>query len=187
MENISAPKKLPNNSELRLLCVGKIDANKNAKSILQAMQILEKRGISAKLTIIGQVVDANVQKELSEYKNAEILPYMTKEQLIDYYRISDLYVMPSIRESFGRVYAEAMTQGLPVIYTRGQGFDGLFADGEVGYAVKPTDCAEIADAIVKISNRYEEISRNCVDKCSQFDWTAIAKRLEDMYQFSFGK
>ena len=125
MENIFAPKKLPNNSELRLLCVGKIDANKNAKSMLQAMQILEKRGISARLTIIGQVVDTNVQKELSEYKNAEILPYMTKEQLIDYYRISDLYVMPSIRESFGRVYAEAMTQGLPVIYTRGQGFDGL--------------------------------------------------------------
>ncbi len=187
LENISAPKKLPNPKELRLLCVGKIDANKNAKSILKAMQILEKRGISAKLTIIGQVVDAKVQKELSEYKNTEILPYMTKEQLIDHYRNSDIYVMPSIRESFGRVYAEAMTQGLPVIFTRSQGFDGLFDDGVVGYAVKPLNCVEIADAIEKISNRYEEISRNCVEKCNLFDWTTIAKRLEDMYQFAFGK
>ncbi len=187
LDNISAPKKLPNPKELRLLCVGKIDANKNAKSILKAMQLLEKRGISAKLTIIGQIVDANVQKELSEYKNAEILPYMTKEQLIAHYRNNDIYVMPSIRESFGRVYAEAMTQGLPVIFTRGQGFDGLFADGEVGYAVKPLDCTEIAEAIEKISNRYEEISRNCVEKCKQFDWTTIAKRLEEMYRFALGK
>lgn len=187
LENIADPKKLQNPKELRLLCVGKIDANKNAKTVLDAIRILEKRGISAKLTIIGQVVDAKVQKELSEYKNTEILPYMTKEQLIDYYRKSDIYVMPSIRESFGRVYAEAMTQGLPVVFTRGQGFDGQFTDGEVGYPVKPMDCIEIADAIEKISNRYEEISRNCVEKCRLFDWTAIAKRLEDMYQFAFGK
>ena len=187
LENIPAPRKLSNPKVLKLLCVGKIDANKNAKSILKAMEILEKRGISAKLTIIGQVVDAKVQKELSEYKNAEILPYMTKEQLIDYYRNSDIYVMPSIRESFGRVYAEAMTQGLPVVFTRGQGFDGIFADGEVGYAVKPLDCAGIADAIEKISDRYEEISRNCVEKCNLFDWTTIAKRLEEMYQLAFGK
>lgn len=187
LENISTPKKLPNPRDLKLLCIGKIDSNKNAKSILKAMEILEKRGISAKLTIIGQVVDAEVQKELSKYKNAEILPYMTKEQLIDYYRNSDIYVMPSIKESFGRVYAEAMTQGLPVIFTQGQGFDGLFADGEVGYAVKPLDCTEIADAIEKISNRYEEISRNCVEKCKLFNWNTIAKKLEGMYQFAIGK
>lgn len=187
LENVSTPRELANPKELRLLCVGKIDANKNAVSILKAMQILEMRGISVKLTIIGQVVDAKIQKELSKYKNAEILPYMTKEQLIDYYRNSDIYVMPSLTETFGRVYAEAMTQGLPVIFTKGQGFDGLFADGEVGYAVKPLDCEEIADAIEQISNRYEEISRNCVEKCNLFDWTTIAERLDDMYQFAFGK
>ena len=95
--------------------------------------------------------------------------------------------MPSIRESFGRVYAEAMTQGLPVIFTRGQGFDGLFEDGAVGYAVNPLDYEEIADAIEKISNRYEEMSKNCVEKCKLFDWTAIAKKLEGMYRFAFGK
>ena len=37
------------------------------------------------------------------------------------YRENDIYVMPSIIETFGLVYAEAMSQGLPVIYTRGQG------------------------------------------------------------------
>jgi len=45
--------------------------------------------------------------------------------------------MPSITETFGLVYAEALSQGLPVLYTRGQGFDRQFEEGEVGYAV---DC-----------------------------------------------
>lgn len=40
--------------------------------------------------------------------------------------------MPSHKETFGLVYAEAMSQGLPIIYTKNQGFDGQFPDGYVG-------------------------------------------------------
>jgi len=92
--------------------------------------------------------------------------------------------MPSFKESFGRVYAEAMTQGMPVIYTRGQGFDGTFPDGTVGYGVKADDADEIESDVGKIIDHYREISRSCIDNCRIFNWNDISERLERLYRCS---
>lgn len=46
---------------------------------------------------------------------------MDKTKIIDVYRDSDIFVMPSKFETFGLVYVEALTQGLHLIYTKGQG------------------------------------------------------------------
>lgn len=59
--------------------------------------------------------------------------------------------MPSFTESFGLVYAEAMSQGLPVIYSKGQGFDGQFAEGVVGYHVDAHDPEELCENIIKMT------------------------------------
>ena len=69
------------------------------------------------------------------------------ENFIKYFIESDIFVMPSRYETFGLVYVEALSQGLPVIYTRGQGFDGQIPDGEVGYSVKCNDVNEIAEKL----------------------------------------
>ena len=55
--------------------------------------------------------------------------------------------MLSIMETFGLVYAEAMSQGLPIIYTKGQGFDEQFDEGKVGYHA---DCFNIEEIVKRI-------------------------------------
>ena len=75
-----------------------------------------------------------------------------------------------------------MSQGLPVIYTRGQGFDGVFPDGEIGCAVKADDVEEIVMAVEQILARYEEISKRCIAACNIFDWKKIALQLDTFYQ-----
>ena len=172
---------------LRLICVGKIDHNKNMEIILHAMEKLAAQGIRAKLTVIGQVVDQDVLRVLKDNDNVELIEYQKKEGLIDYYLNNDIYVMPSITESFGRVYAEAMSQGLPVIYTRGQGFDGIFPEGEVGFSVDPHNAEEIADSIIKVLNNYSTISGNCIRDCTLFDWITISCNLEKMYHKAVGE
>jgi glycosyltransferase involved in cell wall biosynthesis len=186
LDNIGPSKEL-RNSIVKLICVGKIDHNKNMKSIIDAMEILKKEGVPTKLTVIGQVVDNDVLDILKKCTDVELVSYQTKENLIHYYRESDIFVMPSYTESFGRVYAEAMTQGVPVIYTRNQGFDGFFPEGEVGYSVDSHNPATIADAINNIIKNYNSISANCINKCSIFNWTTIAKDLEVMYQEAVGR
>ncbi len=167
---------------IELLCVGKIDRNKNMKSILAAMGLLKERGVSTRLTVIGQILDEEVYADLQKNGDVELVPYQTKEKLLQFYRNSDIFVMPSFTESFGRVYAEAMTQGVPVIYTRNQGFDGIFPEGEVGCSVDPHDPSTIAEAILKITQNYQTVSAACIRDCRIFDWSKIAEALERMYQ-----
>ena len=186
LDNVGTAKEI-SGEMVKLICVGKIDHNKNMKSILDAMTLLQERNVQTKLTVIGQIVDNDVFDALRGNPNVEIIPYQTKENLINYYRDNDIFVMPSFTESFGRVYAEAMTQGIPVIYTRNQGFDGFFAEGEVGYSVDSHNPGTIAAAIEKIIPNYKEISKNCVNNCRIFDWSIITKDLETMYATSIEK
>ncbi len=81
--------------------------------------------------------------------------------------------MPSITETFGLVYAEAMSQGLPVIYSKGQGFDQQFDNGQVGYAVNCFDINEISCRIQDILSNYNSISSNCLKNVSKFNWKKI--------------
>jgi glycosyltransferase involved in cell wall biosynthesis len=90
--------------------------------------------------------------------------------------------MPSFAETFGLVYAEALSQGLPLIYTKGQGIDGYFRDGEVGYAVDPNDPEEIADRISMILRRYLEISNFCTAQAGQFSWERIGNIYKSLYE-----
>lgn len=185
LENKGRPKTIGGN-ELKLICVGKIDTNKNMLTVLQVMDILERKGQSVSFTVIGQVVDENVLQKLQLDNRVKLIEYQKKEGLINYYRDSDIYIMPSLFESFGRVYAEAMTQGLPVIYTKGQGFDGSFVEGEVGYSVNPHNPEEIADAVMKIKENYSEISSNCIRNSDLFDWALIVEELDSMYHEAAG-
>jgi len=115
-----------------------------------------------------------------EYRKC--VPPKPKEELINYYRDADVFVLPSIRETFGLVYAEAMTQGLPVIYSKGQGFDRQFEEGTVGFHAESRNAEEIADRIEDIMSNYQTISENCVRLSDRFNWSEIAKEYQRLYE-----
>ena len=110
--------------------------------------------------------------------------YLPKEELIDKYRESDLFVMPSKPETFGLVYVEALTQGLPIIYGKGQGFDGFFEEGSVGYHAQAFDVKDIADVIIKVLENYDILKHNiaAIPLEEQFSWETIAKQYMDIYR-----
>ena len=135
---------------VRLIYAGKIDKNKNIPTIQKAMKILEDKGMEASLTVIGKIVD---QCEFEKIKNDSRVTYLQalpKEKLIEQYRNHDIFVMPSFTESFGLVYAEAISQGLPVVYSKGQGFDGQFEEGVVGYHCDANQVEDVEECIRRI-------------------------------------
>ncbi len=75
-------------------------------------------------------------------------PVGSKDELIKLYRQSDLFVMPSLRDSFGFVFLEAMTQGLPCIGTNINAMPEIIEDGKTGYIVPARDPAALAKAIL---------------------------------------
>ena len=72
-------------------------------------------------------------------------------------------------------------RGLPVVYTRGQGFDGQFKEGEVGYSVVANSPEEVAQNIIKINNNIHSMRENCIHNVFKFKWKNIVKEYEKIY------
>ena len=91
--------------------------------------------------------------------------------------------MPSLHDTFGLTYIEALSQQLPIVYTKGQGVDGLFEniDNPVGIAVNPLSVDEIAEVIEIILKNPEKYSNRQVD-FNMFDWAKIAEQYIKDYE-----
>jgi phosphatidyl-myo-inositol dimannoside synthase len=68
-------------------------------------------------------------------------------ELPAYYRLADVFAMPSTGEGFGIAYLEAIASGVPVIAGNRDGSVDALADGALGRLVDPNSTAEIAAAI----------------------------------------
>ena len=170
------------NKTLNVLCVGRINKRKNITTVQKAINILNKQGWKIQLDVIGGVEDQAELDLIIQDKYTTYYPAMDKTALINFYRKADIFILASHKETFGLVYAEAMSQSLPVIYTKGQGFDGQFEQGEVGYSVDDTKPDEIASGIVKICDRYSDISKKAINMVDRYRWSTICSKYRMIYK-----
>lgn len=171
---------------IKCVCVGQISKRKNIPTVQSAIRILNSEDWNAELHVIGKVIDSNEFNKIDQ-SFTKYHPPVNKSKLIDYYRNADVFVLASLTETFGLVYAEALSQGLPVIYTKSQGFDGQFEEGIVGYSVKATDPYDIAQKIKMVINNYDSIARNTVNCVHKFDWNRIVYTYYKLYTEILGK
>ena len=99
-----------------------------------------------------------------------------------FYADCDVLLVPSSAETFGMVYLEAMSQGVPVLYTKGQGFDGQFPEGEIGYAVPCGDVQAQTEALKRVVQEYAQRSQRCVEGANGYAWPRIAGMWMRLYQ-----
>lgn len=156
------------------------DRNKNLKSVVKLLDQLNKKENQFSLTCIGKVEDKTIEK----YNNNKItfLGEQNQQQIIDELKKHHIFIMPSFKETFGLVYAEAMSQGLPVLYTRGQGFDGQFPEGVIGYRIPPRDIKFMEKQIYKILEDYEIMSQRAINKSKKFNWEDVAMEYKELYE-----
>jgi glycosyltransferase involved in cell wall biosynthesis len=89
--------------------------------------------------------------------------------------------MPSVRETFGLVYIEALSQGLPIIYSKGEAVDGYFDEATVGKKVNPESVSDIARAIASVRENYTAYIQGCTQEADKFSWKRIAERYISIY------
>jgi len=172
---------------IKLIYAGRIDRNKNIPTTQKAAALLREKGYNVTLTVVGKVADENVFATIQRDSHTEYLPAQPKESLIELYRKHNIFVMPSYTESFGLVYVEAMSQGLPVIYSQGQGFDDQFPEGTVGYHVSAYDAQNVADGIEKVIQNFYDITPNTMASARRFNWKEITARYDAIYKTIEGK
>ncbi len=165
---------------LELLYVGSFLKRKNVPALIQLV-----RSSDAKLTIVGGG-GSEEKRILRMIRNSKRISYLGRiedsTKLIELYRKSDIFVMVSRRETFGLVYIEAMSQGLPVIFSKNTGIDGLFDPGSIGYAVNPGSISELKEVIERIAANYRDLSKNAVTEANQLSWKHLAERYHQIYR-----
>lgn len=172
------------NHNHQIIYVGKFDLNKNVIRLIEAVIDLKKEYKDIKLHLVGgdgsrhekvfALVDSN--KDCLEYHGK----VYDKDELMRIYRQCSVFAMPSIHETFGLVYVEALSQGLAVVYTKDQGIDGLF-DNRVGESVNAFSVQSIRDAIRKLFNDRSQYYINESIDFESFRWEIIAKKYQMIY------
>ena len=183
IENIPVNRKdLLKIGEVHLIHASRIDKNKNINTSIEITKELRERGINSFINIVGD--GAEKQKLIEKYRDLDYVKFhekATKDMLIKYYDNSDILIMPSRYETFGLVYPEAMSRGLPIVYTKNQGFDKYFEDGVVGYPIEYNNVEEGIKAILSILENYNNISNNCIENSKLFSWNKISKEYKNIY------
>ncbi|MCU9810317.1 glycosyltransferase family 4 protein [Paraclostridium sp. AKS81] len=180
-------KQIGSKENLNLAYIGTLHKRKNIDKSIKVFEKLNDEGIKTKFRIIGGGPDRDeIYSYIKSSKYGDLCKIdqwlNSREELLSVYKNSDIYIMPSIKETFGISYLEAISQGTPIIYTRNDGVFGYFNEGEVGYSVNPDNINEIYESIIKIIENYNEISKNCIIKSQKFNWDEIAKDYMRLYQ-----
>lgn len=163
----------------KVLYLGNFSANKNVKRLGEAiLRLREDNALSdVSLTLVGGGQDAGDEVKKMIESNHDVFnfvgPIYDKERICEVFRSHSVFAMPSITETFGLVYLEALSQNLPVVYTKGQGIDGLF-DESVGVGVNPLSVDDIAKAVKTIIENREHYSNTTID-FEKFRWKHVAE------------
>jgi glycosyltransferase involved in cell wall biosynthesis len=136
-----------------ILWVGRMVTFKRVDILLEACKILENT-INAQLVLVGSGPEEfNLRRMQQDLKldNVSFAGAKTRVELEDFYRLADVFVLPSARETFGAVVPEAMAHGLPVITTSTVGSSADFVvEGRNGFIVPPNDPLFLKNVLKKV-------------------------------------
>ena len=143
--------------ETRLLFVGTCYSRKGLDTLIEAVSFLKNHRI--RVDIVGNLeADRNyvsklygLVKEFAIDEKVAFHGYAKIEQLWEYYRKADIFVLPSLWEGFGIVFLDAMSFGLPIITTNAGAIPDLVKHEENGLLVKPGNSRALASAIERLA------------------------------------
>ncbi len=173
----------------KIVYVGNFTANKNvvrlANAVLQLRKEPQFKDLSLTMVGGGREPDCTLPNLIKDNPDALnfIGPIYDKAELCKIFRTCKMFAMTSIYETFGLVYIEALSQNLPVLYTKNQGIDGLFGP-EVGEAVNPLSEDEILEGLKKILTGTNYSNRNI--EFEEFRWSRVAAKYKEFYKEALG-
>lgn len=173
--------------------VGRQTAGKGVLKLLDAMRIVWKWNDEVRLVLAGPrpsqhyhkakaVIEGFTQFERERIVRIYDFPESDKASIFDAF---DVFVLPSIEESFGIAYLEAWICRKPVIGARIGSTQCVINEGVDGLLVDPNDPQDIARAIIELlsdSNKRERMGRSGYAKTiAHFTWDKVTDKVEELY------
>jgi glycosyltransferase involved in cell wall biosynthesis len=166
-----------------VLHVGRLAAEKNVGLVVRAFAALKARCPTARLVWVGDgPLRARLQRRL---RDAIFTGTLRDAELAQAYASADLFLFPSLTETFGNVTLEALASGLVVV-----AFDSGCAavhiqHGASGWLAPPGDEQWFIDTAVDAATRLRELEpmrRRAVQAARGADWNRVLGRFEAILQ-----
>jgi glycogen(starch) synthase len=184
------------NEEIKLLYVSRLENRKGTLALLEALPLLNQQSSNFHINIIGsdrphapggvKFQEYFKQKYADLSNKVSFHGFVDDEELDRFYRQADLFVVPSVYESFGLIYVEAMMYGLPSIATTGGGIGEVITDGVDGFLTKINDSEEIMTRVVELMkdrgllNKMSLVARTSFE--SKFEYLVMSTNTESVYE-----
>lgn len=176
-----------------VLALGRLATNKGYDLLIDGFSVLAERVPEAQLRLAlgGENMDAQEAAILQKLKDqiaelglsdrVEFSSFIPDEDLPDYYRAADLFVLSSRYEPFGMTAVEAMASGTPTVVTIHGGLFRAVSYGRHALFADPFDREDLGITMMKPFKHprlYGRLSRMGAHKArSLFTWTGIAQQL----------
>jgi glycosyltransferase involved in cell wall biosynthesis len=172
-----------------ILYVGRFSEEKGIFDLLDAIPYVLEKIPGASFTFVGD--DGDTARKIRQIvqrggisRNVTILGPKFGGALADAYADADVFVAPSLYETFGITILEAMAVGLPVVATAVGGIPELVRDMVNGILVQRSDHEKLAEAIIKLLSNRElatRISQSNIAKARSYSWERIATAVLQVY------
>jgi glycosyltransferase involved in cell wall biosynthesis len=146
----------PVNAEgtLKVLWLGNVLVSKGIQYLVEAARLLKDEDIE--FLLAGPVgIEEKVVRDFPP--KIKLLGRVTRDQLSNVYRQAHVFVLPTISDGFAVTQLEALAHGLPVVITPNCG--RVVTDGKDGFVVPARDGRALADALSRLNNDRELVSR----------------------------
>lgn len=146
----------------RALYAGSLITRKGVNYLLEAIaQAQQKLGQDIQLLIAGEgPLRADIEAQAHQLGiagNIHFLGFVQPTELPAVYAAADVFVFPSLSDTFAFVIGEAVRCGLPVVGSKFAGASRMLIEpGENGFIVDPTDRTAFSDAIVEVLSDEEK-------------------------------
>ena len=187
-DKFSPPERRTSRFSIRLVTVARLLKRKGIQTILEACAKPTLLPVTLQIIGTGPYEDElrGMVQRLGLGDNVEFVGYVPNEGLPRYYRKSDIFVLPSETESFGLVFAEAMSCGLPIAASDVGGIPETVRHGIDGLLCPPGDPAGLRENLIRLMSSSEE-RKEMSDSQRQrilkhYPWEHIAARYADLYR-----
>ena len=168
-----------------LLSVGALLPTKGYPYMLQALEkIIECRKDILYCIIGSGKLQKFLEKQVSEKGLSNYVTFAggkPHSEIPLWMNACDLFVLPSLRESFGVVQIEAMACGKPIVATRNGGSEEVIISDEHGLLVEPANPDDLAEKILAGLGR-EWDQEAILAYVERFTWGNIEKQIFNVYK-----
>lgn len=169
------------------LLVARNPLRKGLSTVLEALDCLPEH---IKLLVVGgnAAVREYIARRNPDHLLSRVRVIAETPHVAQYYRAADLYVHPTLNDSFGMAPLEAMSFGLPVVLSPAPwcGFAQYIAAEEEALVLgHPEDAVELASCIRRLHESTDLRSRlkaGGAQVVARHSWPRVARQYEDLYQ-----